>query len=270
MCSPVAKELKPESTRSLPYPFSADGKPTAGSTVQNVDNHKHPNHGSEKYPHDYGSQSADIERSCFIPKTVADLLQQHSTFRPAELVAQNMFPPQRESGYKPTSGRENHLSSIVNGPDSMCDDDDFVASHFTAPNLVSNLKSGGTDDKHSDAVLRTDSEETEGLSNTGSDSVLSEPDVAASEVPTECNCTARRDCAVGVMNVRDDKVLVFETRVTCSSKKIPRERKQKYPARCDVKSEESETTSSSKSVGDCPENHFSCFSCGLGFVQERL
>ena len=272
MCSAVSKELKPESKRSLLYPFSADGKPTVSSTSQNLDNHKHPNHGSEKYPHDYGSQSADLEKSCFIPKAVADLFQQHSTIKPADHVVQNLIPPERESGYKPNSGCGNCLSSMMPGPesDSMCDDDDFVANHFTVPNLVSNLKSSGMDDKLSNPAFKTDSEETEEMSNTGSDSVLSETGVTTSEVKIKCNYTVNKDTEVDVINVHDDEKLVYETRVTCSSKKMPRERKQKYPARCDMKSEESETTSSSKSVSDCPENHFSCVSCGLDFVQEHL
>jgi hypothetical protein len=271
MYSAISKELKPESTRSLPYPFSADAKPTVGSTFQNLDNLKLPNHSSEKYPHDYGPQSADTEKSCFIKKTFADLLQQHSTFKPVDHVAQSLIAAHNKSGYNSSSGCGNPLLSVVNGPenDGVCDDD-FVANHFTVKNLVSNLKSSGMDDKHSNPALKIDSEETEELSNTGSDSVLSETDATTSEVPIKCSYAVKNDSEVDVKNVHDDGKLLFENGGSCLSRKIPRERKQKYPARCDVQSEDPETTSASKSEGDCPDNHFSCALCGLGFVQEQL
>jgi uncharacterized Zn-finger protein len=269
--SAVSKELKPESTRSLPYLFSADGKPTVGSTFQYLDNHELRNYGSEKYPHEHGSQNADTEKSCFVEKTVADLFQQHSNFKPLDHIAQNIIATQKESGYKSNSGCGDHLPSMVNGPknNSTCDSD-FVANHFTAQNLVSNLKSNGMDYKHSNPTLKNDSEETDESSNIGSDGVLSEPDVTMSEVLIKCNYAVKKDSQVDVKSIQDDEKLPFETGVMCSSKKILHERKQKYPARCDVKSEESKTTSVSKNIGDCPDNHFSCVSCGLGFVQELL
>jgi hypothetical protein len=275
VCSAVSKESKPEAAiRSLPYPCCTDGllvnngKSTVGSNFQSLDNHRLQNCGTEKYPYDYRNQNADHEKCSYSQKVGTDLLK-HSNSKLLDHVGQNMITIQRESGYESNSVCGNpvcHTATLVNKLENHSkregiptDSDVFMTNHFTAKNSVNNLKSEDMDNKHSDSlpdpVLESESQETGGPSigspvNISSDSALSEPeetDIFTSKVPLDCNYSVKRQIEVDVKDEKDDGKSVFDLQVTSSLKKMPHERKQKYPARCDIRSEESETTSVSLS-----------------------
>jgi len=164
--SAISKELKPESTRSLPYPCSTDGllvnngKPTVGSFFKNLDNHRLQNYGIEKFPHAYRIQNADHEKCSYSQKIAADVFQ-HSNFKLLDH-DQNLVPTQRESDYVLNSGCSNPVSQaalLVSPPEnhSTCADipseNDFVTNRFMVENVVSNLKSEDTNNKNSILVI---------------------------------------------------------------------------------------------------------------------
>ncbi|PNF39941.1 hypothetical protein B7P43_G17233 [Cryptotermes secundus] len=210
---------------------------------------------------------------------------QQSNFKSLDHVTQSTVTTQRE----PDSGSDSPASktaALINGLEnrSVCDyipteSDDFVANHTTGENLVGNMKSEDAyNNKHSndlcDAVHETDELSTAASPATNnSDSELSEHEeigIFASKVQVDCNNTIRKESEVHMgKSEYDDVKPVFESEVVVSFKKMPRERKQKYPARCDIKSEESKPTSISKTTSD-HEDQFSCVLCGLGFAQEQL
>ncbi|KDR23033.1 zinc finger protein 850-like [Zootermopsis nevadensis] len=296
--SAISKESKPESaTRSLPYTCSTDGlivnngKPTVGSIFQNSDNHRLQNYGAEKYSHDNRIQISDREKYSYSQKETTDPFK-HNNVKSSYHVGQNTITIQKESGYESNFVCGNRIcqtATLVNGPENHSSDDIpsendvYMTDNFTAKNSISNLKYEDTDNKHKDnlpgSILESESQETDELSavgspvNISSDSTLSEQeqtDIFTSKVLVDCNYTVKKEIELDVKDGKDVGKSVFKSGVMSSLKKIPHERKQKYPARCDVRSKESDTASVTKSTSEFPEDQFSCASCGLGFAQEQL
>lgn len=298
VCSAISKESKPESVaRSLPYPCCTDGllvnngKPTVGSVFQSPNNHRLQNYDTEKYSHDYRVQNADHGKCSYSQKITTDLFK-HSNLKSLDHIGQNMITIQRESGYESNSVCGNPVcqtATLVNGSENRnsdrmpSEDSVFVTNNFTAKNSVTNMKSEDADNKLSDTlpgpVLEFESQGTDELSavespvNISSDSASSEQeqtDIFTSNIPIDCNYTVKKEIGIDVKDEKDVGKSSFGLEVMSSLKKTPHERKQKYPARCDVRSEESKTASVSKSTNEFPEDQFSCASCGLVFAQEQL
>ncbi|PSN39662.1 hypothetical protein C0J52_18471 [Blattella germanica] len=291
--SAVSKEPKSD-TRCLPYPCSSDGllayngKSFIGNFFQNFDNHRVQNYQEEKYSHDsrlQNSYTSNEKYSCN-PKVTPDVFQPID-FKTLESVAQNTISPLKDSVFNTISSCGNPVSQSAvlasitkknNSSDDIASVNDavFIGSHFTVDGEGSNVKS---EDFHlnqknniSEPIPGSEHQQNDELSNFGSPiNNDSETDESENETTSKMSLDQSTYIKSETENAIETKATDNKISSTAeTSQKMPHDRKQKYPAKCDVIVEQLETDSACKFSASKPQIQFSCDLCKLIFAQENL
>ncbi|XP_069685659.1 zinc finger protein 585A-like [Periplaneta americana] len=284
----VPKDIKPDSTsRSLPYSCATDGllvsngKPVLGSFFQHLDNHRLQTYGPEKYPHEYRIQNVVDHNTFSYSSKIATEIFQHNNFKSSDNLNSNIESNQKREGFEASSGCGNETEAVVTLPEShtTCnsiidnENDRFVNHSFKVESSTNNAESETVENKcNSDlagSIPENKMHETDDLSNLGSplncsDSELSESeqiDTSTSKVQIVCSESVKEQVEEGE---KDD------TPETEPVTKTQRERKQKYPVKCDVKDEHVEEITPPKIEAELSEIQVTCVFCGLHFAQEQL